>query len=156
MPAQSDDTQHYTSLPYVSLWTRRKEMWPMFHVSNSTIRPQGHHGPFSSLVLVWCLVCLLNVESFEIRYFGKLALRQSSVLTSHLGVVTLRYWAAAAAAAARGLTCRVQLHKYFVSCQHHWNISVGVKPIVNFFFLTVWLCVAPMPHYFMDNAFSVA
>lgn len=46
---------------------------------------------FSFLVPVWYSVCPLNVESFEIRYLGNLALRQSSVLTSGLGVVALGY-----------------------------------------------------------------
>lgn len=45
-------------------------------------------APLSFSVPVWYSVCPLNVESFEILYFGNLASMQSSALTSQLGVVS--------------------------------------------------------------------
>lgn len=105
----------------------------MCHVNNSTIMPQRHLSPFSSLVPVRYSVHPLNGDSFVIWYFRKLALRQRSLLTSYILIFR------SLIAAASGLTCRGQLRKSFISCQHHQNISVGVKHC-EFFWLGQTVC----------------
>lgn len=110
----------------------------MCHVNNSTIRPQGQLSPFSSLVPVRYSVHPLNGDSFEIWYFRNLALRQRSVLTSYTPIFS------SLIAAARGLTCRGQLRKSFVSCQHHWNIFSRCETL--WIFLAGPDCVLPPFH----------
>lgn len=146
MPALSVDSQRYTS--------GKKCEPPMCHVNNGTIRPQGHRGCLSFLVPLRYSVCSLDVESFEIRYFGNLALTQRSVLTSQLGCSYTQILSSVRAAAS-GLTCGAHLRKYFVSCQHHWNIFTRCESQCEYY---GWarLCVVPMPLHFMGNAFSIA
>lgn len=123
-------TQGYHAPVYA---LRGKKCALLCHVNYSTIRPQGHLSPFTSLVPVRYSVHPLNGHSFEIWYFRKLALRQRSLLTSYIPIFH------SLIAAASGLTCRGQLRKSFISCQHHQNISVGVKHC-EFFWLGPTVC----------------
>lgn len=136
-------------LPVYALTERKCEL-PVGHVNNSEIRPTGAPWSFFlSLVPVWYSVCPLTCDTF-----GKLALRQSSALTSELGVVTHRYWVQGE---QQPVIWPVEFSCVSTSSAVNTTgtFSVGVKFIANFFGCAR-LCVAPMPHHLMGNAFPVA
>ncbi len=96
---------------------------------------RGIRVPFSSLAPLWYSVCpfecgiLWDSILWKIGIMAKLCVNKSArcSYTQILSSLT---------AAASGLTCRVQLRKYFVSCQHHWNIFTRCETCSEFF----WLC----------------